>query len=97
MKIILLYIIVFGSVTFANNNRSHYFGKNKEDYIKTKEKLKNGTKILPSINKTTIQKDWGACRDFCYQQRNECFDMGGDAYNCDTWYDACVTNCDSSY
>lgn len=38
-------------------------------------------------------KNWGACEQRCYDERNRCFNMGNSASICDPIYDSCVTYC----
>jgi hypothetical protein len=92
-------VILFSS-SFAiaqETERAPFSGKSKQDYYNLKETLKKGSDKLPPISKAIEKNDWGQCRDYCYQQRNQCFNSGGDAYTCDAWYDSCVAGCDAIY
>lgn len=40
---------------------------------------------------------WGACREFAYKQRGQCYARGGDAYTCERYYDARVDHCDKHF
>lgn len=97
LSTVLLAGIVAGSSVSADEPAKPFEGKSKQDYLELRESLKKGTDKLPSINKAIEKNDWGACRDYCYQQRNDCFNSGNDAYICDSWYDSCVAGCDALY
>ena len=68
-----------------------FSGKTKADHLAGLKKLE------ASGNKSNETKDWGTCRDNCYDRRNECYDIGGDSYHCEAIYDACTKRCDSQY
>ena len=40
---------------------------------------------------------WGACREYAYKQRGQCYARGGDAYTCERYYDARTKHCDSQF
>lgn len=44
-----------------------------------------------------LSNSWGNCREFSYKQRGQCYARGGDAYNCERYYDARVAHCNGSF
>ncbi len=44
-----------------------------------------------------MSNSWGACREFAYKQRGQCYARGGDAYTCERFYDARVAHCDGNF
>lgn len=44
-----------------------------------------------------LSNSWGACREFAYKQRGQCYARGGDAYTCERFYDARVGHCDTNF
>ncbi len=44
-----------------------------------------------------MSNSWGACREFAYKQRGQCYARGGDAYTCERFYDARVGHCDKNF
>ena len=44
-----------------------------------------------------MSNSWGACREFAYKQRGQCYARGGDAYTCERFYDARVDHCDKNF
>ena len=44
-----------------------------------------------------LSNSWGACREFAYKQRGQCYARGGDAYTCERYYDARSSHCDSNF
>lgn len=44
-----------------------------------------------------LSNSWGACREFAYKQRGQCYARGGDAYTCERYYDARASHCDSNF
>lgn len=44
-----------------------------------------------------LSNTWGACREFAYKQRGQCYARGGDAYTCERYYDARVDHCDKNF
>jgi len=57
--------------------------------IKLREEIRiERRKILNS------SKDWGECGTNCYENKNRCFDAGGESEFCDRLYDKCVAECD---
>ena len=41
--------------------------------------------------------NWGACREYAYKQRGQCYARGGDAYTCERYYDARTKRCDDQF
>jgi len=50
-----------------------------------------------SLEKSAVKADWGSCRDNCYNQRNRCYDVGGQSHICESDYDSCTARCDATY
>jgi hypothetical protein len=48
---------------------------------------------------TQAQKktNWGECRDYALQQRNQCYKEGREAYSCERFYEARSQKCDNKY
>jgi len=44
-----------------------------------------------------LSNSWGACREFAYKQRGQCYARGGDAYTCERYYDARSSHCDQNF
>lgn len=44
-----------------------------------------------------LSNSWGACREFAYKQRGQCYARGGDAYTCERYYDARASHCDQNF
>ena len=44
-----------------------------------------------------LSNSWGACREFAYKQRGQCYARGGDAYTCERYYDARSNHCDQNF
>lgn len=44
-----------------------------------------------------LSNTWGACREFAYKQRGQCYARGGDAYTCERYYDARSNHCDQNF
>jgi hypothetical protein len=93
MKNVILFVssAVFFFSTTAIVSAGPFSGKTKDEYLADIEKLKQ------SNDKSNMPKDWGSCRDTCYDLRNQCYDMGGETYHCEALYDACTANCDTRY
>ena len=75
-----------------------YKGKTKEAYFKEIGSIQNEPAAKnKSLEKPAVKADWGSCRDNCYNQRNRCYDVGGNTEACESGYAACTTRCDANY
>jgi len=87
--------ILFSAASLAADGP--FSGKSKTEYFTEIESIMKSEDSKKSAPGTKQVKDWGQCRDTCYNQRNQCYDMGGNSYHCEAIYDACTARCDERY
>lgn len=99
MKYVLMLIVAWALLAPLNpvNSQSGgpFSGITKKEYVELKEQMK---RELEASSAEKSSKDWGDCRDNCYNERNRCLaDENNEGYWCDAQYQSCVEWCDEYY
>lgn len=77
---------------FSSTSPGAFQKLNNNPWEAKREKQENHNRKMLELSNT-----WGACREFAYKQRGQCYARGGDAYTCERYYDARVEHCDSNF
>ena len=65
--------------------------------VATKEMCWNTCKSFVDDVMAKTNKDFGECRDKCYNERITCFSEGKPTETCESEYDTCAANCTAQH
>lgn len=77
---------------FSSSDSGAFQKLNNNPWEAKRQKQENHSRRMLELSNT-----WGACREFAYKQRGQCYARGGDAYTCERYYDARVSHCDENF
>ena len=96
-KIIVAMVTMCFTFPVLSQEKSPFSGITKEHYSELEERMKEEVASKEVTAQADTPKDWSDCRDACYDERNECFDRGGETHICEEVYDSCAEWCDENY